>query len=185
AARARARWTRVLGRVPASRAAPAALRELRSRPLRAAAGVSLVRLAAGGLVHRERPRARVQLDGRAPPDPAGVRADASLCGGSDRAGRGRAHGGTDPWRRPAGGARRDGRAGRVRRRDRGRVPAALAGGVTPAVVGIGTTPFARRTRASASALAARAIEAAVRGAPNRVGQNAGPGPGCPRAAAGD
>jgi acetyl-CoA acetyltransferase len=39
--------------------------------------------------------------------------------------------------------------------------------VTPAVVGIGTTPFARRTRASASALAARAIEAAVRDA--RIG----------------
>jgi acetyl-CoA acetyltransferase len=39
--------------------------------------------------------------------------------------------------------------------------------VTPVVVGIGTTPFARRTRASASALAARAIEAAVRDA--RIG----------------
>jgi len=39
--------------------------------------------------------------------------------------------------------------------------------VTPVVVGIGTTPFTRRTRASASALAARAIEAAVRDA--RVG----------------
>jgi len=39
--------------------------------------------------------------------------------------------------------------------------------VTPVVVGIGTTPFTRRTRASAPALAARAIEAAVRDA--RVG----------------
>ena len=39
--------------------------------------------------------------------------------------------------------------------------------MTPVVVGIGTTPFARRTRASASALAARAIEAAVRDA--RIG----------------
>ena len=39
--------------------------------------------------------------------------------------------------------------------------------MTPVVVGIGTTPFTRRTRASASALAARAIEAAVRDA--RVG----------------
>ena len=39
--------------------------------------------------------------------------------------------------------------------------------MTPAVVGIGTTPFARRTRASASALAAHAIEAAVRDA--RIG----------------
>ena len=39
--------------------------------------------------------------------------------------------------------------------------------MTPVVVGIGTTPFTRRTRASAPALAARAIEAAVRDA--RVG----------------
>ena len=39
--------------------------------------------------------------------------------------------------------------------------------MTPVVVGIGTTPFTRRTRASASALAARAIEAAVRDA--RIG----------------
>jgi hypothetical protein len=50
------------------------------------------------------------------------------------------------------------------RRDRGRVAAALAGGVTATIVGIGRTRFSSGADVSAAALAAQAIAAALRDA---------------------
>src|SRR5262249_36512853 len=83
-----ARHARVLGRVPAPRAAHPALRALCSGALRATSRVSLVRLAALRLVHRGWSRPRVQLDRRPSPHPAGVRSAPAVRGGPSPARRG-------------------------------------------------------------------------------------------------